>query len=170
MAAAPSSDWRGRWLWLTLAIIAADRAVKYAVERYTSEGFRRDLVPNIVILVHNVNSGIAFGLLSESTSGWISTLLIGSSAAVIVLLVWLLLAGRAGDTWCQAGLALIAGGAAGNLLDRLLHGGVTDFLELHAGSFAWPAFNLADSAITMGAFLVILDLLHGGQHASRERV
>ena len=172
MAAAPTSDWRGRWLWLTLtlAIVAADRAVKYAVELYTSEGFRRDLVPNIIVLVHNVNSGIAFGLLSESASRWISVLLIGSSAVVIVMLLWLLIAGRAGDTWCQAGLALIAGGAAGNLLDRLLHGGVTDFLELHAGSFVWPAFNLADSAITMGAFLVILDLLHGGQHASRERV
>src|ERR1700688_3855658 len=100
MAAAPTSDWRGRWLALTLAIVAADRAVKYAVERYTSEGFRRDLVPNIIVLVHNVNSGIAFGLLSESASRWISLLLIGSSAAVIVLLVWLLLAGRAGDTWC----------------------------------------------------------------------
>jgi signal peptidase II len=169
MNAARTGDWRGRWLWLTLAIVAADRAVKYAVERYTSEGFRRDLVPNIVVLVHNVNSGIAFGLLSASASRLISVLLMGSSAAVIVLLVWLLLAGWAGDTWCQAGLALIAGGAAGNLLDRLLHGGVTDFLELHAGSFIWPAFNVADAAITVGAFLVILDLLRG-QHASRERV
>ena len=170
MAAAPSSAWRGRWLWLTLAIVTTDRAVKYAVERYTSKGFRRDLVPNIVALVHNVNSGIAFGLFSESAPRWISLLLIGSSAAVIVLLVLLLVSGWAGDAWCQAGLALIAGGAAGNLLDRLLHGGVTDFLELHAGSFVWPAFNLADTAITVGAFLVILDLLHGGQHASRERV
>jgi signal peptidase II len=170
MAAAPTSDWRGRWLWLTLAIVAADRAVKYVVERYTSEGFRRDLVPNIVALVHNVNFGIAFGLFSESAPRWISLLLIGSSAAVIILLVWLLIAGWAGDAWCQAGLALIAGGAAGNLLDRLLHGGVTDFLELHARSFVWPAFNLADAAITLGAFLVILDLLRGGQHVSRERV
>jgi signal peptidase II len=170
MTAASNSDRRGHWLWLTLAIVAADRAAKYAVERYTSEGFRRELVPHTVVLVHNVNFGIAFGLLSESASRWISMLLIGSSATVIVLLVWLLIAGRAGDTWCQAGLALIAGGAVGNLLDRLLHGGVTDFLELHAGSFVWPAFNLADTAITMGAFLVILDLLHGGQHATRERV
>lgn len=169
MAAALNADWRGRWLWLTLAIVVADRAIKYAIERYTAEGFRRELVPNIVVLVHNVNSGIAFGILSEPASRWISVLLIASSAAVIVLLVWLLVVGWAGGPWCQAGLALIAGGAAGNLLDRVLHGGVTDFLELRAGSFAWPAFNLADAAITIGAFLVILDLLRGGQHATHER-
>jgi signal peptidase II len=67
------------------------------------------------------------------------------------------------------GIALIAGGAAGNLLDRLLHGGVTDFLELRAGHFRWPAFNLADSAITIGAALIIFELFSGERHASRAR-
>ena len=158
-----------RWLWLTLAIVAADRASKFAIERLTTEGFRRPLVPNFADLVHNVNPGIAFGLFSETASKWIFFLLVLSSAAVIVLLIWLLVAGYAGRVESQIGIALIAGGAAGNLLDRLLHGGVTDFLELHAGTFRWPAFNLADSAITVGAALIIFELLSGERHARRAR-
>ncbi len=158
-----------RWLWLALAILVADRASKFAVERLTAEGFRRPLVPNFADLVHSVNAGIAFGLFSETTSKWISFLLVLSSAAVILLLVWLLFVGRAGRVESQVGIALIAGGAAGNLLDRLLHGGVTDFLELRAGNFRWPAFNLADSAITIGAALIIFELLTGESHASRAR-
>ena len=166
----PRSASRSRWLWLILAVVAADRAIKYAVERLTPEGFRKDLVPHAVVLVHSVNPGMAFGLLSESSSKWVSFLLAGSSAAVVVFLVWFLMAGHAGDLLSQAGLSLIAGGAAGNLLDRLLHGGVTDFLELRAGSLVWPAFNLADSAITIGAVLVGLELLRAGQHPSQQRV
>lgn len=158
-----------RSLWLAAAIVAADRASKFAVERLTVEGFRRTLIPDFADLVHSVNSGIAFGLFSETASKWISFLLVLSSIAVIVLLVWLLSAGYAGRVESQLGIALIAGGAAGNLLDRLLHGGVTDFLELHAGNFRWPAFNLADSAITVGAALIIFELLSGERHASRAR-
>ena len=163
--AAPSA----RWLWLAVAIVAADRASKFAIERLTSEGFRRPLVPNFADLVHSVNAGIAFGLFSQTASKWISFLLVLSSAAVVLLLAWLLFAGHAGQIGSQAGIALIAGGAAGNLLDRLLHGGVTDFLELRAGNFRWPAFNLADSAITIGAALIIFELLSGETHASRAR-
>jgi len=158
-----------RWLWLALATLAADRASKFAVERLTTEGFRRPLIPNCADLVHNVNAGIAFGLFSEAASKWVSFLLILSSTAVILLLVWLLIAGHAGNVESQAGIALIAGGAAGNLVDRLLHGGVTDFLELRAGNFRWPAFNLADSAITVGAALIVFELLTGESHASRAR-
>ncbi len=163
--AAPSA----RWLWLVLAILAADRASKFAIERLTAEGFRRPLVPDFADLVHSVNVGIAFGLFSQTASKLLSLLLVLSSAAVILLLVWLLVEGYAGRAASQVGIALIAGGAAGNLLDRLLHGGVTDFLELRAGHFRWPAFNLADSAITIGAALIIFELLSGERHASRAR-
>lgn len=158
-----------RWLWLTFAVVAADRATKYAVEGLTSPGYRKILIPHFADLVHSVNAGIAFGLFSESTFRWISFLLVVTSTVIILLLIWLLLAGRAGRTASQAGIALIAGGAAGNLLDRLLHGGVTDFLELYAGSFRWPAFNIADSAITIGALLIILDLSSGEKDASGAR-
>ena len=99
-----------RWLWLTLAVIAGDRALKYAVEQKTSEGFRHELIPNFATLVHSVNSGIAFGMLSESASKWISLVLIVSAAVIVVLLCWLLAAGHVGTAASQAGFALIAGG------------------------------------------------------------
>ncbi len=156
-----------RWLWLTFAVVVADRASKYAVEQLSSQGYRRTLIPHFADLVHSVNAGIAFGLFSESDFKWVSFLLVTASTVVILLLVWLLAAGLAGGTASQAGIALIAGGAAGNLLDRLLYGGVTDFLELYAGDFRWPAFNVADAAITIGAVLIILDLLSGEKDARR---
>jgi signal peptidase II len=162
-----------RWLWLSLAVLAADRATKFAIERYTSPFFRSPIISDFVVLVHNQNPGIAFGVFSESSSRWLTPLLLLSSALVMALLVWLLVTGRAGGWLAQCGLAVILGGAAGNALDRLIHGGVTDFLEVHIGTFVWPAFNVADSAISIGAALVLIELLFGGGHrsdsAGRER-
>jgi signal peptidase II len=162
-----------RWLWLSLGVLAADRVTKFAIERYTSVFFRRPIISNVVVLVHNQNPGIAFGVFSESSSPWLTPLLLLSSALVMALLVWLMVTGRAGAWLAQCGLALILGGAAGNTLDRLLHGGVTDFLEVRLGTYMWPAFNAADSAISIGAALVLVELLFGGRHmsdsAGRER-
>ena len=162
-----------RWLWLSLAVLAADRATKFAIERYTSPYFRFSVVSDIVMLVHNQNPGIAFGVFSNSTSPWLAPLLLLTSALVIVVLGWLLINGRVGGRLTQAGLALILGGAAGNALDRLIHGGVTDFVEIRLGTFSWPAFNVADSAISIGAALVVAELIFGGQRrtdsAERDR-
>jgi signal peptidase II len=155
-----------RWLWLSFGVLAADRATKFAIEHYTSEFFRFPIFSDIVILVHNQNPGIAFGVFSNSSSPWLAPLLLVSSALVIALLVWLLATGRAGGSLAHAGLALILGGAAGNALDRLIHGGVTDFLEVRLGNYRWPAFNVADSAISIGAVLVLVELLFGGRHRS----
>jgi signal peptidase II len=154
------------WLWLSFGVLAADRATKFAIEHYTSEFFRFPVFSDIVILVHNQNPGIAFGVFSNSSSPWLAPLLLVSSALVIALLVWLLATGRAGGSLAHAGLALILGGAAGNALDRLIHGGVTDFLEVRLGTYRWPAFNVADSAISIGAVLVLVELLFGGRHRS----
>lgn len=148
-----------RWSWLSLAILVADRVTKAAIETYTAEGFHRALIPGFATLVHSHNPGIAFGLLAGLESKWLTAVLIASSSGVIALLGWLLVANRAGGRLSRAGLSLILGGAAGNLLDRLLNGSVTDFFELRLGSYHWPAFNVADSAITIGAALVVLELL-----------
>ena len=155
-----------RWLWLSFGVLAADRATKFVIERYTSVYFRFPILSDIVVLVHNQNSGIAFGVFSDSNSKWLAPLLLVSSALVMVLLAWLLMTGRAGGRLAQAGLALILGGAAGNALDRLIHGGVTDFVEVRLGAFSWPAFNVADSAISIGAALVLIELLFGARRRS----
>src|ERR1700687_6518497 len=119
---------RSRWLWLSVGVLAADRGTKFAIERYTSVFFRRPILSDVVVLVHNQNPGIAFGVFSDSNSAWLAPILLVSAALVMVLLVWLLVTGRAGGRLAHAGLALILGGVAGNALARLLYGGVTGFL------------------------------------------
>jgi signal peptidase II len=162
-----------RWLWLSFAVLVTDRATKFAIERYTSPLFRHSIVSDIVVLVHSQNPGIAFGVFSNSSARWLTPVLVLSSAAVMILLLWMIVTGRAGGALAQCGLALILGGAAGNVLDRVIHGGVTDFLEVRLWKYIWPAFNVADSAITIGAILVLFDLLFGSHHqvtsSERER-
>lgn len=155
---------RLRWLWLTLAVVLLDRASKAWFESQTSEGWHRELIHNFVYLVHSRNPGIAFGVFSESASPWTRILLIAGSLIVIGILVWLLVAGHAGGPLTAAGLALLLGGAAGNVTDRIVHGAVTDFFEVWLGVYHWPAFNVADSAITIGAALIILDVFFGPKH------
>jgi signal peptidase II len=161
---------RIKWLWLTLAVVVLDRASKAWFEAQTPEGWRHELIPNFVYLVHSRNPGIAFGVFSDSPSQWVRVLLILGSMVVIAALAWLLVGARMGHTsrLSAAGIALLLGGAAGNVTDRIAHGAVTDFFEVLLGSYAWPAFNVADSAITVGAALIILDLLFGQGHGSKE--
>lgn len=157
------------WLWLSAATLAADRATKYLIETRTSEAYRFVFIPRVVTIVHNQNPGIAFGVFSDSPARWIEVALVCGAAAVLALLVWLLVSGRAGGGLARAGVALMAGGAAGNVLDRLLHGGVTDFVEVRIGHYLWPAFNVADSALTVGAVLILIELLFTGRETRRAR-
>jgi signal peptidase II len=152
-----------RWLWLSLAVLAADRATKFPIEKYTSLFFRHSVISDIVVLVHSQNPGIAFSMFSDSKSRWLTPVLVSSAVLVMGLLVWMIVSGRAGGALAQSGLALILGGAAGNALDRVIYGSVTDFLEVRIWKYIWPAFNLADSAITIGAILVLFELLFTGR-------
>ena len=152
-------------MWVSLAVLIADRATKFAIERNTGLFFRHSVISDIIVLVHSQNPGIAFSMFAESKSSWLPPLLVATSVAVMALLGWMIVKGRVGGAVAQCGLALILGGAAGNALDRVMHGGVTDFLEVRLWKYIWPAFNLADSAITVGALLVLYELLFGGAHA-----
>lgn len=154
---------RLRWLWLTLVVVVADRASKAWFEVSTPEGWRHEVVHNFIYLVHSINPGIAFSVFANSTSPWVKTILIAGSILVVIILAWLLISGRTGGRMTLAGLALLIAGATGNVTDRILHGGVTDFLEVWLGTYRWPAFNVADSAITVGAVLVLLDAIFGAK-------
>jgi signal peptidase II len=164
---------RGGWQGLALlafAVLAADQATKYLVEKFTAVGSTRVLVPGLLNLVHTSNPGVAFGLLADSPAAWLAPVLIVFSVGVIGLLSWLLVTGRGGGTLGQWGLALILGGAAGNVLDRVLRRSVTDFIDFYVGSHHWYTFNLADSAIVLGAGLVLLELFFDRrQHATQEQ-
>lgn len=150
---------RLRWLILTLIVVFLDRLSKAAIEARTTEGWRHELVHNFIYLVHSKNPGIAFSILADNNSHWVRYLLIAGSLVVLAILAWYLVAASGVSSRAAAGLALLLGGATGNLTDRILHGAVTDFFEVLFGSYRYPAFNVADSAITIGAILILVDIL-----------
>jgi len=159
---------RLRFLWLTLAVVLLDRATKAWFESQTSEGWRHEVIHHFIYLVRASNPGIAFSFFADSTSPWTRVILITGALMVIAVLAWLLVAGHSGSRLTAAGLAFLLGGATGNVTDRILHGAVTDFFEVWFGSYHYPAFNVADSAITIGAALIVLDVLFGPKHAPPE--
>lgn len=166
-----SSTYESRRHWSTLALLSlfvlvADQASKFAIDRFTSPGSFHVVIPGLLNIVHSTNTGVAFGLLADSSSPVMAPLLIAFSVAVIGLLFWLLATGRAGGWLGEWGLALILGGAAGNVLDRAVHHSVIDFIDFYIGAYHWYTFNLADSAIVIGAGLVVIELLRDWRPSS----
>jgi signal peptidase II len=146
--------------WCTaIVIVIADRVTKILVLEHIPVGGWRAVVPGVA-LTHVHNRGIAFSLFSEG--GWLSRVVLhGVILTAVVLIAWMLF--RHGHRQPMAGLAfgLILGGAVGNLVDRVMYGWVIDFIHVWVRvgerSWAWPDFNVADSAITVGACLLILN-------------
>jgi len=157
MSLVHETEARRWWIWLLVsaAVIAADQSSKAWVESALRVGEQRTLTANFSIVLA-YNTGAAFSFLADA-SGWQHYLFIGLALAASGLMIWLLR--RGGDRIYSLALSLILGGALGNLIDRLLLGAVVDFLHFHVAQYYWPAFNLADSAITCGAGLLIWDSL-----------
>ncbi|MDE3109113.1 MAG: signal peptidase II [Acidobacteriota bacterium] len=153
---------------LAAAVLAADQLSKLAVGRFTSPGSFQVIIPGILNLVHTSNPGVAFGLFADSQAPWRAPLLIVFSVIVIGLIIWMLWTHRSGGVLGSYGLASILGGAAGNVVDRVFHRSVTDFIDFHLGSYHWYTFNVADTAIVIGAALVILELLRDGRRVGQE--
>jgi len=156
-------DWR-RWLWLSAAVIVADQVTKAAILATLREGDGWVVTP-FLSLVLTFNTGAAFSFLAAA-SGWQRWFFAAIAVAASILIVALLR--RGGNALYNAGLALILGGALGNLYDRLALGKVVDFLLFHYAGWAYPAFNIADSAITVGAALLIIDSFRQRHHEPAE--
>lgn len=141
-------------------IFVLDRLTKWLIETRVDTWNTLVVIPGFFNIIHTRNPGAAFSLFAGADPAWRNALLFGISLAALALVAGLLWHGpRAQHSrWMRLGLSLVLGGALGNICDRLLHGAVTDFLEFYLGPYRWPAFNLADSAITLGAALVLLDL------------
>ena len=142
------------WLAVAAFIAVADQASKYAIGANLRPGEVREIT-GFFNLVLAYNRGAAFSFLSDA-GGWQRVLLIGVAAAAVGVIV-VLLAKHSGERLFCAGLALVLGGALGNVCDRVALGHVVDFLDFHAFGWHFWAFNVADSAITVGAALLILD-------------
>ncbi|MBV9760192.1 MAG: signal peptidase II [Acidobacteriaceae bacterium] len=154
-----------RWaaLAITALVIAGDRISKAAIQHSMNAFDSVSVIAGWLRIVHTENPGAAFGVLAEGNPMLRSAVLIGVSSAVLVFVAWALW-GRSGagaGPLTRVALALILGGAVGNLYDRVLYGAVTDFIEVYHGAWSFPAFNVADSAITVGAALLMFDLLRG---------
>ncbi len=157
-----------RWLWLAVAIILADQVTKTLIVRNFELYEILDWWP-ILEITRLHNTGAAFSLLAGA-SGWQRWFFVGLATVVSCgIIYWLWRMPRNAPVWLPAGLALVMGGALGNVVDRLLHGHVVDFLHFHWEGWYFPAFNLADTAITIGAGLLILDALLEGRRSRAQR-
>ncbi|GLH39822.1 signal peptidase II [Pseudomonas moraviensis] len=146
------------WLWLSLLVLVIDQASKFYFESKLEMFQQIVIIPDLFSWTLAYNTGAAFSFLADS-SGW-QRWLFALIAIVVsaVLVVWLKRLGR-NDTWLAVALALVLGGALGNLYDRIALGHVIDFILVHwQNRWYFPAFNIADSAITVGAIMLALDM------------
>ena len=152
------------WLLLiSLLVIVLDRATKLLVAKKVAMGSAVTVIPHVFRITHVLNTGAAFSMFSDSASplavriGLVTFSLIAAVAVLVML--W-----RYGRTWSLAsiGFALVLGGAVGNLYDRVVLHYVIDFLEVHIFSYHWPDFNVADSAISVGAVLLLAEMIWPG--------
>jgi signal peptidase II len=144
---------------ISLGVILLDQFTKWLVNRSISLHDSIVLIPGFLKLTNVQNQGAAFGLFADSTSQWRAASLILFSVIAMCIVTMLLWRNSHQITMTGLALSLILGGAAGNLWDRMMHGHVVDFLDFFIGSYHWPAFNVADSAIVVGAFVLMGEIL-----------
>ena len=160
-------DMRGWLFGLSAFIIALDRITKHWVSHHIDEGSAITVIPHVFRISHVLNSGAAFSMFTDSPhperTRWMLTAF--SILAAIVVFVVLLRVGRR-ISMTSLSMALVLGGAIGNVWDRLRTGTVVDFLEVHIIHYHWPDFNVADSAICIGACLLLIEMLRP-QHGTK---
>jgi len=146
------------WVALSILVIALDQGTKWAILQWV-ELYDKVPVNFFINITHQRNAGAAFSFLADS-SGWQRWFFIVLGVTVsCVILVWLWRIRREGLITLSAGLSLVLGGALGNVIDRIMHGYVIDFIQVLIFGWPFPSFNVADSAITVGAAFLIFDAL-----------
>ena len=146
------------WMAVAALVVVADQVTKWAIVEWVAL-YERIPLNSFINLTHQRNTGAAFSLLADA-GGWQRWFFIVLASVVsLVLAVWLWRIRNQGHAILAAGLALVLGGAIGNLIDRILLGYVTDFIQVWFGSWAFPSFNVADAGISVGAALLIIDAL-----------
>jgi len=148
-----------RWLLLSLAVLVLDQWTKWLVERHLPEHTLETVVPGFVNLTNVRNTGVAFGLFASAGHVPTTLLLAGLSLAAFLVVGVYFWKTPASQRLLLFSLALVLGGAVGNLLDRLMSGAVTDFIDVYWRTHHWPSFNVADSAITVGLVLMAIESL-----------
>ncbi len=158
----------------TAGVFALDRVTKIVIRGRVSAWDNFTVIPGFFSIVHSENRGAAFGLFSESSSEWRTLLLVALALGVMLFITALLVqparVGLSSTLTLRLGLALVLGGAMGNVYDRVLRGAVTDFLDFTFGSYQFPTFNIADSAITVGAGLLLIDMWLSRQRHDQKHV
>ena len=144
---------------IAVAIFALDRITKYFIESRMRVGASHTVIPGLFDIVHARNTGAAFSLFHDSAWEWRTAALLALAVAAVVLIAGMLRKAARMEIATALGLALILGGALGNIYDRALTGAVTDFLDFYVRDLHWPAFNVADSAIVTGSGLLLLDMV-----------
>ena len=145
------------WLWLSLVVLVLDQLSKYTIVDNFYLYERVSVIPSFFSLTLAYNTGAAFSFLSNQ-GGWQRWFLSSVAAIVSIFLVSWLRRMEKGEGWQACSMALILGGALGNLYDRVVHGYVVDFLLVYYKNWHFPSFNLADVTITVGAAMLILDM------------
>ncbi len=143
-------------------IIVLDQLTKLLILQYLPLHSSLEIIPGFFNLVHVRNPGGAFSIFAGADSALRQGLFMGLTVFIVIVLLFAYRKLRPEDRWTRTSYALIVGGALGNLVDRLRFGGeVIDFLDCYVGAYHWPAFNVADSAITVGALMLVVSLLRG---------
>ena len=149
-----------RFLLLALLVMAIDQWTKWWVEISLEMHEVRQVIPNLN-LTRVSNTGVAFGLLPARGSLWGTVLLTGLGLVALTVVATFFIRARRSERWLLTGLGLILGGAIGNLIDRILSGAVTDFVDFYVGTYHWHTFNVADSAISVGILFMVIDSFTG---------
>ena len=145
-----------RFLWITVAVVIADQVTKYFALKHLMRS-EIALTP-FLNLALAFNTGAAFSFLSDA-GGWQNFFFVGVAAVVSIIILFMIRRLGANDTQVAVALMLVLGGAAGNVIDRVRFSYVVDFIDIYYRTWHWPTFNIADSAITIGAVLLIMDSL-----------